>query len=141
MSESSIKLINKESLLEQRARLLDALGETEGILKALGWEPSSVEVAPVTAVRPRTRLRVKAFAKKKTLREVVLEACWIMRDDITRGGVIDYIQNKYPEMEIKDASIGATLSNLKSDEVIEEVQQGSGGKPSIFRVPDSERSN
>lgn len=140
ISESSIKLINKESLLKQRARLLDALAETEGMLKALGWAPTSIESAPTTIVRTRTRLPLKPPAKKKTLREVVLEACWVIRDNITRGGVIDYIQNEYPDMEIKDASIGATLSNLKSEEEIVEVQQGSGGKPSIFRVSDSERS-
>lgn len=74
-------------------------------------------------------------------RQIELEACWVIRDDITRRAVLDFIQSEYPDMEAKDASVGATLSNLKKDQEIEETQHGSGGNPSVFRVPDSERSD
>ena len=136
MSDSSIKLINRASLLEQREKLLEALAETEGILKALGWEPEAAaeSVPTVKAVRPRRRIRIATPPAKVSLRDAVLEACRDIRENITRGNIVNYLKSKYPEMDVKDASVGATLSNLKSDEEIDEVERGSGGKPSVFRI-------
>jgi len=137
MSEFSIKLINRETLVAQRARLLEALAETEEILKALGWEAESesTDLPVVKAIRPRRRARIELPAVKVSLREAVLAACQEIKNDITRSAVIAHIRAAHPEMEIKDASVGATLSNLKSDNEIVEVEHGSGGKPSVFRVP------